>query len=74
MSNKVVLKKLSLNRETLRVLDDVSLSEVNGGTWGVLVQASVRFCGAAYKAGKWANDHAPAGDPTNPPSVVTATA
>ena len=74
MSNKPTTKKLSLNHETIRILDDATLSDVHGGTWGILARASVKACYTVYKAAKWANDHAPAGNPDNPPSVVSATA
>ena len=84
MSNKTDRKKLSLNSETIRTLGVAELGDVNGGTIGAIATASMRFCrytdkvvkGAviAGKAIKWATDHAPAGDPDNPPSVVSATA
>lgn len=76
MNNQSAPKKLSLNRETIRILDDASLTGVNGGTgpWGILFRASVKACNLVVQATKWAADHAPEGDPDNPPSVVTATA
>jgi hypothetical protein len=84
MSNKHDRKKLSLQSETIRTLTAGELGDINGGTWGAVFTASVRFCrhtdkvvkGAVAfgKAVKWANDHAPAGDPNNPPSFVGATA
>jgi hypothetical protein len=83
MSNKSE-KKLTLHSETIRTLSGGELNDVNGGTWGAVVTASIRFCKytdkvvkggiAAGKAIKWAVDNAPAGDPENPPSFVGATA
>jgi hypothetical protein len=84
MSNKSGHKKLTLNSETIRTLSGAELGDINGGTIGAVFMASVRFCKytdkavkatiAVGKAVKWASDHAPAGDPENPPSVVGATA
>jgi hypothetical protein len=84
MDTKLERKKLSLQRETIRTLDTVELDGIHGGTWTAAVTASIRFCrhtdkvvkGAVVfgRAVKWAADHAPKGDPNNPPSVVEATA
>jgi len=84
MSNNTSRKKLSLNGETIRTLGVAELDDVNGGTWGAIVTASIRVCRYTDKvvkgaviggnAIKWAIDHAPKGDPDNPPSFVGATA
>src|SRR5207253_1507257 len=75
MSNKNERRKLSLNRETIRTLNGAELGDVNGGTIGAIVTASIRVCrysdkivrGAVALGGavKWAVDNAPKGDPDN---------
>jgi hypothetical protein len=36
--------KLSLQRETLVPLQAAELHDVNGGTWGQVVKATIRYC------------------------------
>jgi hypothetical protein len=84
MSNKNERRKLSLNRETIRTLNNVELGDIHGGTLGAIAAVTVRVCrysdkiarGAVIATGaiKWAVDNAPKGDPDNPPSFVGATA
>jgi len=84
MSNKDDRKKLSLQSETIRTLSSTELHEVNGGTIGPIITASIRFCRYTDKVVKgtiavgkgidWLTHHQPKGNPDNPPSVVTATA
>ena len=36
--------KLALNRETLAALSPSEMTDVNGGTWGQIVKATIRYC------------------------------
>lgn len=36
--------KLALNRETLASLSPSELTDVNGGTWGQVIKATIRYC------------------------------
>lgn len=36
--------KLALHRETLAALSPSELTDVNGGTWGQIIKATIRYC------------------------------
>lgn len=69
---KKTSRKLELKRETVQPLTHGEMYDVNGGTIGPIVTASIRFCKytdkivkatvPVVKATKWALDH---GGPAN---------
>lgn len=36
--------KLALNRETLVALSPAEMEDANGGTWGQIIKATIRYC------------------------------